>query len=422
MKIKRFSAATMREAMQSMRVELGTDAVILANHSVAGRVEVVGAIDYDETLLREAAPQASDTVSPSPQGSGFSPLESAMAMGRGGGLPSLSDGRPPAHEEPSPRIDLDTLPLLGTAGPIQTLDNSVAELKEFVQHHLLGLVWEGTASNRPNQSAAARELLQAGFDTGISRSLVERIPQGASPEEAYGLVLRLLADELGEPEFLPHEQGGRIALSGPGGSGKTTAAVKIAAQAARVHGAHRVALVSLDHRGIGALEQIHTYGQLLGIGVRVAQPADRLGEILEELSDRAVVVVDTAGFTPMESGLMQQKRVLSQLESRGLQPCLVLPAYAEARFLDRVIDHYATQGCEHCILTHVDQAVSPGVLLSAVMRARLQPIYVNDGNAVAQPLISFDARQLVRRLLLGGEPADTQSTLTKPERRSAHGA
>ncbi len=54
MKIKRFFAAEMREAIRQVKDELGADAVILSNNKVAGGIELVAAIDYDEEAVHRS--------------------------------------------------------------------------------------------------------------------------------------------------------------------------------------------------------------------------------------------------------------------------------------------------------------------------------------------------------------------------------
>jgi flagellar biosynthesis protein FlhF len=57
MKIKRFFAENIRQAMQMVRDELGADAVIMSNRSVDGGVEIVAARDFDEQeVIRTTAP------------------------------------------------------------------------------------------------------------------------------------------------------------------------------------------------------------------------------------------------------------------------------------------------------------------------------------------------------------------------------
>ena len=54
MKIKRFFAAEMREAIRLVKEELGADAVILSNNKVDGGIELVAAIDYDEAAVQRS--------------------------------------------------------------------------------------------------------------------------------------------------------------------------------------------------------------------------------------------------------------------------------------------------------------------------------------------------------------------------------
>ncbi|MGB5938008.1 MAG: flagellar biosynthesis protein FlhF, partial [Rhodanobacter sp.] len=55
MKIKRFVAPDMRQAMREVREEQGPEAVILSTRRLDEGIELVAAIDYDESLVREAA-------------------------------------------------------------------------------------------------------------------------------------------------------------------------------------------------------------------------------------------------------------------------------------------------------------------------------------------------------------------------------
>lgn len=61
MKVKRFFAQDMRQAIRLVREAQGADAVILSNRNVDGGVEIISATDYDESLLEnsglEEAPQ-----------------------------------------------------------------------------------------------------------------------------------------------------------------------------------------------------------------------------------------------------------------------------------------------------------------------------------------------------------------------------
>jgi flagellar biosynthesis protein FlhF len=70
MKIKRFFAPDIRQAMRMVKEELGADAVIMSNKSVDGGVEIVAARDFDEQLIQsklqkqaaEQQPLARETI------------------------------------------------------------------------------------------------------------------------------------------------------------------------------------------------------------------------------------------------------------------------------------------------------------------------------------------------------------------------
>ena len=57
MKIKRFVAQDMRQALRMVREALGEDAVILSNKSVEGGVELTAAVDLVEDMSNETVDQ-----------------------------------------------------------------------------------------------------------------------------------------------------------------------------------------------------------------------------------------------------------------------------------------------------------------------------------------------------------------------------
>ncbi|MCU7966844.1 MAG: flagellar biosynthesis protein FlhF, partial [gamma proteobacterium symbiont of Bathyaustriella thionipta] len=65
MKIKRFFASEMREAIRQVKDELGSDAVILSNNKVDGGIELVAAIDYDEDAVHRSLDAQSNARQPS---------------------------------------------------------------------------------------------------------------------------------------------------------------------------------------------------------------------------------------------------------------------------------------------------------------------------------------------------------------------
>src|SRR5579863_8619967 len=67
MKIKRYTAESMRAALAQVRAEQGPDAVILSSRRIEDGIEVIAAVDYDEGLFAAATRQRTpDPVAPQP--------------------------------------------------------------------------------------------------------------------------------------------------------------------------------------------------------------------------------------------------------------------------------------------------------------------------------------------------------------------
>ncbi len=98
MKIKRYFAENIRQAMQMVRDELGADAVIMSNRKVEGGVEIVAARDFDEQSVRSNIPAQGREVEPD----FFKPSKSAKQI-RKVDLPDFQADRNNLHVISSPR-------------------------------------------------------------------------------------------------------------------------------------------------------------------------------------------------------------------------------------------------------------------------------------------------------------------------------
>src|SRR5690606_8008505 len=143
MKIKRFVAASMREAIRMVREEQGADAVILSNRRVDGGIEVVAATDYDAALLqqtqrRTAAPGSADQDGPAAQ----APAASA------------ADARAELPQPPAPEM--------------QQLRSEVGQMRRMLERQLAGLAWRDLSERQPERLAALRAMVDLGIETALA--------------------------------------------------------------------------------------------------------------------------------------------------------------------------------------------------------------------------------------------------------------
>lgn len=106
MKIKRFVAPDMRQAMREVREEQGADAVILSTRRFEDGVEIIAAVDYDEALVREAArhgaplPEAAKAPAAAEAGERREPARSGL-LAFAGRRPAAAPAEPAAPAVPA---------------------------------------------------------------------------------------------------------------------------------------------------------------------------------------------------------------------------------------------------------------------------------------------------------------------------------
>ncbi len=405
MKIKRYFAADMRQAIRLVREAQGPDAVILSNRQVEGGVEVVAAVDYDEDQCwQQAAPEPADEV---PR-AGAAPRSEAPARPE---APPRNEGtrdgapRSEAPRAPGPEWSQDP--------SIRALREEVVAMREMLQHQLSSIAWGEVGRRRPTRATLLRRLLQMDLSAELARTLVVEAGDDEELNTQWRRAMGHLARRLPVVDHDPLEQGGIFALVGPTGVGKTTTIAKLAARFALGHGPEEVGLITTDTFRVGAAEQLRTYGRIMGAPVRVARDGQELGRALEDLYSRRLVLIDTAGMGQRDSRLPEQlRRVGGELPM--VQTLLVLAANTPLRGLDETIRAFQSAEAEACVLTKLDETTSLGHALSAVVGHHLPVAYLSDGQRVPEDIQPARARDLVTRAMAhlkhGGPPPGDEST------------
>jgi len=396
MKIKRFVAPDMRQAMREVREEQGPDAVILSTRRLDEGVELVAAIDYDESLVREAARHGAPLAA--------APVEAEASAAKPQVEPAAVVAPPPRPRiaavppAPSPANDMPAMrPLMEQAAQdTAQMRSELGSLREMLEMQLSSLAWNDMERRQPLRARILREMTRLGIEPDVARALVAELPDQINAEQARYLPLGMLSRSLAvSGRDLSGDDSGVVALVGPTGVGKTTTIAKLAARAVMRHGADQVALVSTDHYRIGAAAQLEHYGRLLGARVYPAYDAQSLRKVLEMLRGSHTVLIDTAGVAGSDPRLSQQLDILA--DASGLRACLVLAANAQSQALDEAVRAYLPLKPHACILTKLDEAPALGGALSVLIRHRLPLDYTTDGQRVPEDIAAADARVLVCR-------------------------
>lgn len=408
MQVKRFFAADMRQAMKLIRDELGADAAIIGNRRIAGGVELTAALDYKLSALAPRVPNVELEEELRKTQSKIVSAQAELSLRAEGDTDAsrqLFAGLPLTAAEPliEPRFEEPSRPQPAPA-PAQSIDQRVFDdmrnelngLRELLEVQLGSLAWNQLQGSRPEQANLWRRLQRIGLSGPLSHSLLTQVTEIEEPRQAWRMLLAHLARMITTPELEPLEEGGVIAMVGPAGMGKTTTLAKLAARYVLKYGAQNIALVSMDSFRIGAQEQLKTLGRILNVPVTHVAPGQSLGQTLEPLARKRVVLVDTAGLQASDPALRLQ---LDSLAGRGIKArnYLVLATTSQKQVLSAAYLSYKRCGLAGCILTKLDETASLGEVLSLAISNDLPVAYLTDGPRIPDDLHLPRRHQLVSR-------------------------
>jgi flagellar biosynthesis protein FlhF len=366
MKLRRYLAKDMRQALRQVREEQGPDAVILSSRKTSDGVEVVAAMDFDADAPVETSVVQSRVQATPPQISNGADFAGAMEQASRG------------NEKDS-----------------DVVGEELKTLRRMLETQVATLAWNDLARRAPVQTELLKDLTQLGISQDLAAELVAQLPTRYELAEAQRMGLALLSRRIAVLDERWLERGGRVAFVGPTGVGKTTMLAKLAAHWVLRHGPRGLALISTDSVRIGAQDQIQTLGRLLGSPAIALDGAADLSATLVHLTDRKLILIDTAGLGQRDASLSTELGYLAA--TPGIESTLVLAASAQAGALEETVTRFAVAQPQSCLLTKVDEAASLGGSISTLIRAQLPLVYTSEGQRIPEDLNLARAHQLIAR-------------------------
>ena len=282
----------------------------------------------------------------------------------------------------------------GRADQIEMM-GELRSMRGLIEQRFGALAFMEKLQRHPRQAQLAQRLLDTGFSPALIRKLVEGLPADVDEVTwASGVLERNLATA--EREAALEETGGVYALIGATGVGKTTSTAKLAAAFAARHGAAELGLVTLDAYRVAAHEQLRTYGRILGVSVHTAHDRASLEDLLDLLSGKRMVLIDTAGMAQRDT---RTRELLEMISHRSINRLLVVNASAQGETIEDQLAAYGAPACRGIVLSKLDEAVKLGPALDSMIRHKLKVLAVANGQRVPEDWHRLSANALIQRSL-----------------------
>ncbi|MGB9792045.1 MAG: flagellar biosynthesis protein FlhF [Thermacetogeniaceae bacterium] len=372
MKIKRFVANDMQEALAKVKSVLGNDAIILQTRrfrkggifGLFGRsfVEVTAAVDENEHHSRPRYE-----------------------------VPFL-----PPNTAALPKAELDT-----------ELKKEIEELKTLVGEMLDDLENKTslTVAYPKNFHRIYKILVENEVEEKLARKIVSDALEVTAPalwqdyEEILKTVERLIVKRIHVRPitFSKENEKKRIALVGPTGVGKTTTIAKLAAIFAMMK-KKKIALATVDTYRIAAVDQLRTFAEIISVPLEVAYTPLELGEALKRHQDKELILIDTAGRSPLNELHMSELKSFLEL-CNEVEIFLVLSATTKYADLMETIHRFSHLPIKQLIFTKLDETNHYGTILNIANKTKKAIAYITTGQNVPDDIEVPDPEKIAKLLL-----------------------
>jgi flagellar biosynthesis protein FlhF len=403
MNIKRFQAEDMRTAIRKVREAMGPDAVILSNTPVAGGVEIVAAMDYDESLIGRSL--MSEHTATNQQNAYFSDhlndeeksrQEALDDIRYGRNIPFTDNNITNKNTSAAPALKSDNAHMWSEKPAIIEMQSELKSLRGLLVNQLSGLAWGQESQFHPLRARLLQRLLALGLSSRLAKSIATDVNEDDGFEYAWRKALGVLAHVIPVEDNPILEHGGVVALVGATGVGKTTTIAKLAARYTLLNGSQSVALITTDKFRVAAHEQLRSYARIMGVPMSVAADSQSLNQALELYSNKGLVLIDTAGLSQRDIELTEQLELLEH-DQRTIQTYLTLATNSQRGVMDESADAFNKINLSGCVFTKIDETTSLGGALTTAIEHKLPIAYFCDGQRVPEDIHQARAHSLVSR-------------------------
>lgn len=363
MKVKKYKASSMQEAMNQVRAELGDEAVILNSKAVKTSkffglvtkkgVEVIAAVD-EEPIKQKSKNYSVPVIEPIKE-------------------PVIVQNEQSTFDLSSQRELLDNIQEMKRM--MKGLKSSNSRDSEL-PYYFFDIEESLLKTELPTELAqAASEHLYQEWQQ--SKNLSKR----QMTETLQGYFLQLIEQVDFERNIYKKKY---ISLVGPTGVGKTTTLAKMAASAVLKHG-KSVGFITTDTYRIAAIEQLKTYASILEAPIEVCYNAEDFQEAKGKLSHLDVVFIDTAGRNFLNEEFVRDLQAVIDFKSE-MDTFLVLSLTSKTNDMKKITDQFSKVGFQQFIFTKRDETASSSSMYAMIHQYNIGAAFITNGQSVPEDL------------------------------------
>jgi flagellar biosynthesis GTPase FlhF len=416
MQLKRILAKDSRTAMDLAMARYGKDVLVVSSQSVAGQIELVVALDVAPQPA--PAPVASSEPSaftqafrralgpmPEPEPELLEPEEEPvltaadmLAKRKAVTAPAPTVAPAPVAAPVATPAPVAAAVAAPVAAPAPVADDGRGrEVVDVVRREIAALrkefalgrqvqAWQDGRAWPPGVRPVVDALQDAGVPAGLRALLSDGLQES---EDAHGALASMRQVMEGALTGMPTATIGRglHAICGPSGAGKTLMVTRLARVAAMHLTPQRVALIAFNDGRSGAWSQTRVLAAQAGVSCWRAGDVATLRLLVEELRERTVILIDTAGADP------QAQAALLQSADLGIETHLLLPADASIGSVKRLLA--SGNAWRSLMVGKVDESHSPWPLLQALCDQRVPLSCMAASGDVQAQARPFQARSLL---------------------------
>ncbi len=364
MKMKKYTAVTMTEAMSKVRADLGDDAVILNSKVVYTKgflglfkkktIEVVAGMDQYETPLQPVQPLQKEMLSVKKEEVVSSELKKELSD-----IKMLVQSMQRPVETKKYTEDIESF--------LQYLRNH--EINEELITSIGDELFEHVNENDLNKKSLSYRQMA----TQVLKEALKDVPFGGlSYHKKY------------------------INVLGPTGVGKTTTIAKMAAHAV-LQKKKKIGFITTDTYRIAAIEQLKTYAGLLQAPVEIVYNSEDFKKAMENYKEYDLVFIDTAGRNYKEVKFVEDVKKLIQFED-NVESYLVLSSTSKEKDMETIIEQFSSFPIEQFIFTKADETNSIGSMINLMIKYNKGLAYYTDGQEVPEDINEASVDSLLKLL------------------------